>query len=112
MPKEPHEHSLVVEMLRSKLRSLAEADRLIIPDEPTIVRLVTLQHLYTSVRGIVKKGTTLLDLIQTLHATPAVSGLSTIPYTKDLFEKKKIWIADGMLHRLSELTLTTTMNLI
>lgn len=72
--KQRYEHNLVVELLRSKLETMTEANSLSIPDEPTVLKLASLQHLYTPMRGTIKNGTTIVDLVQALHPTPAVGG--------------------------------------
>lgn len=70
--KERGEHEFVVEALHERLTPLAEA--LDIPIAPTIVRLSNIQHLYTPVRAELHPGVDLLDVIETLHPTPAMGG--------------------------------------
>ncbi len=70
--KERIEHRLVVEALS---RSLAEVCTLVdAPDEPQIMRMANIQHLYTPVRAELLPGRDILDLVAAVHPTPAVGG--------------------------------------
>jgi isochorismate synthase len=71
-PKERTEHAVVVDALREDLAPLCT--RVIAPAEPRIHSLATLQHLMTPVRAQVRAGTSVLDLVDRLHPTPAVGG--------------------------------------
>lgn len=71
--KERFEHALVVRALRDALEPLCEA--LELPDEPELLRLRNVQHLYTPVEGTNRGDTTVLDLVARLHPTPAVGGV-------------------------------------
>ncbi|WP_413205735.1 isochorismate synthase [Rhodospirillum sp. A1_3_36] len=70
--KDRHEHSLVVDAVRTALRPLCRD--LEIPGEPVLKRLPRVQHLNTTVRGRPLDGVGLMDLLQALHPTPAVGG--------------------------------------
>jgi menaquinone-specific isochorismate synthase len=72
--KQRHEHSLVVEMLRSKLEPIIEANSLVIPDKPVVLEYGNKQRLYTLVRGTIRKEITPFDLVEALHSTPTVGG--------------------------------------
>jgi len=75
--KDRHEHALVVGTLRAALQSCCEV--LNVPHEPVLLKLKNMQHLHTPVSGELKAGVTLLDLVATLHPTPAVGGLPRAP---------------------------------
>jgi menaquinone-specific isochorismate synthase len=70
--KNGREHRLVVQAIAEALRPLCA--RLEVPDAPQIRRLGHLRHLWSSLRGRVKAGVSLLDLLQRVHPTPAVGG--------------------------------------
>ncbi len=70
--KERVEHRLVVEALS---KSLAEVCSLVdAPDDPQIMRMANIQHLYTPVRASLQPGRDVLDLVAAVHPTPAVGG--------------------------------------
>lgn len=71
-PKERHEHALVVEAVRERVRPYART--LDVPDEPEILRLRNIQHLYTPVRAELETHFDVLDLVGELHPTPALGG--------------------------------------
>lgn len=71
-PKERHEHALVVEAVRERVRPYAKT--LDIPEVPEILRLQNIQHLYTPVRAELETHFDVLDLVGELHPTPALGG--------------------------------------
>lgn len=71
--KERFEHALVVRALRDALEPLCDA--LDLPDEPELLRVRNVQHLYTPVKGVIRDDGTVLDLVARLHPTPAVGGV-------------------------------------
>ncbi|WP_058306868.1 isochorismate synthase [Gracilibacillus massiliensis] len=70
--KNREEHQFVVDMIKNAVHSCAKYVE--IPDQPTLYRLKNLQHLYTPVKAELKKGYTLLDVVEKLHPTPALCG--------------------------------------
>lgn len=70
--KNGREHRLVVQAIAEALRPLCA--RLEVPEAPQIRRLGQLRHLWSSLRGRVKTGVGMLDLLQRVHPTPAVGG--------------------------------------
>jgi menaquinone-specific isochorismate synthase len=70
--KERHEHRLVVHWITSGLADVCTA--LSLPDGPQVMTLPRLHHLWTPVRGRLRPGRGLLDVVQRLHPTPAVAG--------------------------------------
>lgn len=71
-PKERHEHDLVVQAVRERVRPYVRA--LDVPETPTIFRLRNIQHLYTPVRAELETHFDVLDLVGELHPTPALGG--------------------------------------
>ncbi|WP_210364808.1 isochorismate synthase [Bacillus sp. REN3] len=67
------EHQYVVDMIKEAMRETC--DEVIIPDEPKLMKMKYIQHLYTPVVGQNREGTSLLDLVDKLHPTPALGGL-------------------------------------
>ncbi len=72
-PKERREHAYVVDALRDALAPLCRS--LEIPAEPEVLSLPTLDHLHTPVSGELCETSTVLDLVDRLHPTPAVCGV-------------------------------------
>jgi isochorismate synthase len=68
--KERQEHRFVVEASKAALEPLSRT--LCFPDEPTLLRLPNIQHLYTPITCEVKSGINILDLVAQMHPTPAV----------------------------------------
>ena len=71
-PKALREHVLVVRQMKRALDPLCCA--VTVPERPRLLRLPTLQHLWSPLRAHVRASTTVLDLARALHPTPAVSG--------------------------------------
>lgn len=71
-PKNRHEHRVVVDMIRSSLEDLCTS--LDVPEQPALLKVRNVQHLYTPVRGRLKAAVSVLDLVARLHPTPAVGG--------------------------------------
>jgi isochorismate synthase len=67
------EHAVVVRDVAATLSPWCE--RLEVPRDPQLLTLPRLQHLWTPVHGTVRRGVSLLDLVGSLHPTPAVGGL-------------------------------------
>lgn len=76
-PKSRQEHGMVVDAIVQGLRPLCS--HVGNPPEPRIMKLETLQHLWTPIEGTVKSQTTLLDCAERLHPTPAVGGYPREP---------------------------------
>lgn len=70
--KDRHEHAIVVRMLVGSLRHLC--DRLDWPTTPELLRMRNAQHLHTPIRGSLRVGNGILDVVAALHPTPAVGG--------------------------------------
>jgi isochorismate synthase len=70
--KDQHEHEVVVQALLDGLGDLCEC--LQVPSSPTLLKLKNVQHLHTPLSGTLRRGITLLDVVERLHPTPAVGG--------------------------------------
>jgi menaquinone-specific isochorismate synthase len=70
--KEQGEHACVVRFLSEALTSLCVAA--VSPGPPQVMRLRTLQHLWTPLVGRLRPGVELLDAVAHLHPSPAVAG--------------------------------------
>ena len=71
--KNREEHDHVVKMIRSSIEPFCY--NINIPNEPVILTLRNLQHLYTPVTATLKNGVTVFNLIEVLHPTPALGGV-------------------------------------
>ncbi|WP_331457433.1 isochorismate synthase [Bacillus sp. FJAT-18017] len=67
------EHQYVVDMIREALEETCES--VFIPEKPQLMKIRDIQHLYTPAEGIAKEKTSLLQLVDRLHPTPALGGL-------------------------------------
>ncbi len=70
--KDRAEHAVVVRMIRQALSTLCT--EVVAPDEPTLMRLRNVQHLFTPIQANTAASTTVLDLVEQLHPTPALGG--------------------------------------
>lgn len=70
--KNGREHRLVVQAIAETLRPLCS--RLEVPAAPVTLHLGHLHHLWSGLKGRVKAGVGLFDLLARLHPTPAVGG--------------------------------------
>lgn len=66
------EHKIVVDMIKEAMADGCEWVN--IPAEPTLFKARYIQHLYTPVMGKALPGTTLLNMVERLHPTPALGG--------------------------------------
>jgi len=70
--KNLHEHEVVVRAIKSAFEQ--GCDRVEVPEKPVLYKIRDIQHLYTPIIGEVKKGISLLTLVEKLHPTPALGG--------------------------------------
>ncbi len=70
--KEQAEHAFVVRALREALAPHCEA--LEVRESPRLMRLQDIQHLETPISGILRARASILDLLGSVHPTPAVAG--------------------------------------
>jgi len=71
-PKEQNEHVLVVEEILRRLTSMGLQPE--ITQETTVLKLNGIQHLYTPIHSQLSSEISLLEAVDALHPTPAVSG--------------------------------------
>jgi len=74
-PKERREHAFVQEAICSNLETLCVGVQT--PDPPSDLTLTRSRHLHAPITGTLRPDTSTIDLIQTLHPTPAVGGVPT-----------------------------------
>jgi menaquinone-specific isochorismate synthase len=102
--KDRAEHRYVAEGIGTLLRPLC--DELDVPDEPSLVAFRSVAHLGTRIEGQLAGPTTILELLELMHPTPAVGGtprelaLATIaegePVPRDYWAGPVGWVdADG-----------------
>jgi isochorismate synthase len=70
--KDRVEHEVVRRALVTGMSELC--DDVVANDEPSLLSLPQVHHLHTDVRGRLREGHSLLDLVAQLHPTPAVGG--------------------------------------
>jgi menaquinone-specific isochorismate synthase len=70
--KDRHEHALVVDWLRDSLTPISRAVEA--ADTPTVVKLKHIQHLFTPVSAQLRERSSVLNIVQRLHPTPALGG--------------------------------------
>jgi isochorismate synthase len=75
--KERLEHAVVVREILASLRG--RSVDAIAPAEPEVARFRHLLHLRTRIQGSAPSGTHVLDLVSSLHPTPAVAGTPAEP---------------------------------
>ncbi len=85
------EHQIVVEDIMERLRPFIPEPGGV--DEPTLLRLSSIQHLRTELTGEVPEGTHSLDLVEALHPTAAVCGYPSDTALEILSEEE--WVARG-----------------
>jgi menaquinone-specific isochorismate synthase len=67
------EHQYVVEMIKEAMEETCKDVTL--PNEPQLMKTKYIQHLYTPVIGQSREGTSLFDIVNRLHPTPALGGV-------------------------------------
>ena len=73
--KDLREHAYVVNAVKKSLSKLCE--KLTYSETPEILKLESIQHLSTQFNGSLGENTHVLDLVNSLHPTPAVAGTPT-----------------------------------
>lgn len=66
------EHQYVVQMISEDLSTVCT--KITMPDQPTVMKNRHIQHLYTPVEGTCTRETSILDMVEALHPTPAMGG--------------------------------------
>lgn len=67
------EHQFVVDMIKEAMDKVCYEVR--IPAHPQLMKMKHIQHLYTPVVGVANEESSLLQLVNLLHPTPALGGL-------------------------------------
>jgi menaquinone-specific isochorismate synthase len=67
------EHQYVVDMIKEAMEETCED--VILPVKPQLMKTKYIQHLYTPVIGKSREGTSILDIVNRLHPTPALGGV-------------------------------------
>jgi menaquinone-specific isochorismate synthase len=67
------EHQYVVDMIKEAMEETCED--VTIPSKPQLMKTKYIQHLFTPVIGQSRGGTSLLDIVNRLHPTPALGGV-------------------------------------
>ena len=70
--KDQHEHRLVVEAIRGRLDPICTSLR--IADQPDLLKLRNIHHLFTPIQGQLSDEKTIFELVALLHPTPALGG--------------------------------------
>ncbi len=70
--KDIREHRHVIKSIRRRLEAIGLRPE--VAPEPGLLALPNVQHLHTPIEGSLENGKHLLDLVQSLHPTPAVGG--------------------------------------
>lgn len=85
--KNREEHDHVVQMIKSSISPFCHDIK--IPNQPTVLTLRNLQHLYTPVRARLNNGVSVFNLIEVLHPTPALGGVPTETALQFIREEEK-----------------------
>ncbi len=70
--KNREEHAIVADEIRRAIAPLCV--EVMAPTAPQLVKLASVQHLWTPITGVLSPGVTTLDVVAALHPTPAVGG--------------------------------------
>ncbi|GAB1421445.1 isochorismate synthase MenF [Anaerolineales bacterium] len=70
-PKEAYEHQLVIDQIEQRLGPLTSQLDI---GQTGLYKLSNIQHIYTPIKGRLKKANGVLPLLQLLHPTPALGG--------------------------------------
>lgn len=73
--KNREEHHYVVNMISNVFNQ--NCFDVSMPNEPKLMRIRDIQHLFTSIEGKLKSGTDIFKLVEELHPTPALGGVPT-----------------------------------
>ncbi len=71
--KNRSEHQYVVDMIGNTFKE--NCSSYVIPSQPQLLKIRDIQHLFTPVEGQLKNDATILQLVKTLHPTPALGGV-------------------------------------
>lgn len=69
--KDRHEHKIVVDKIRDRLKPLTESLSI---GDMQLLTLSNIRHLYTPIQGMLKRDDGVLSVVKELHPTPALGG--------------------------------------
>lgn len=67
------EHAYVVDMITETFKENCEEIK--VPNGPRLLKIRDIQHLFTPVEGALKESSSILQLVESLHPTPALGGV-------------------------------------
>ncbi|MBB6177737.1 menaquinone-specific isochorismate synthase [Anoxybacillus tengchongensis] len=70
--KNRREHAFVVDMIERAMNEVCT--EVVVPSEPTLLKMRHIQHLYTPVQAKTREGISIFSLVERLHPTPALGG--------------------------------------
>lgn len=82
------EHQYVVDMIKEAMEK--ECNDILLPNKPTLMKMRDIQHLYTPVVGVGKADSSLLQIVNSLHPTPALGGLPQKAAVKKIREIEQL----------------------
>lgn len=86
--KNLNEHRFVVDMIRQAMEKFC--NEISIPDEPQLMKMKYIQHLYTPVSGYSDGNTSLLAVVEHLHPTPALGGMPKLEAIEKIREVEEL----------------------
>lgn len=92
--KDLAEHAAVRNALYEALAE--ECESVVAPSEPSLLTLPHVHHLHTQLRGRLREGRTMLDVVERLHPTPAVGGSprdAALDFIRDHEDLDRGWYA-------------------
>lgn len=103
--KDRSEHAVVVRALREALAPVCS--EVSAPDDPVLLSVRNVHHLYTPLTGTLANGACMLDIVARLHPTPAVGGFPSGAALRFIREREDLdrgWYAApvGWLDRYGE----------
>lgn len=93
-PKNLLEHEIVVRMIKNAFEKCC--DEVETKDSPTLLKTQNIQHLYTPIKGKIKNGFSLMDVVEKLHPTPALGGYpkkEALQFIRDEEPMERGWYA-------------------
>ncbi|MBM4762664.1 isochorismate synthase [Bacillus sp. B15-48] len=82
------EHQYVVEMIKEAMDETCE--QISLPGHPKLLKTKHIQHLYTPVVGKKRNGTSMFDLVNRLHPTPALGGFPKEAAVAEIRESEEL----------------------
>lgn len=92
--KDREEHSYVIDAIVSKISPFAH--NIEVAEQPTVRKYTNVQHLYTGITATLSSDQSPLELVRSLHPTPAVGGHPqeiAVPHIQQLEQFDRGWYA-------------------